>query len=84
MLGVERKARKPAFALMADRATGRYVGSAFINSSRAMRNGRLRPGIPGEEIDEEIGTIYIFMMQGCASGALGTEFGNPRFFPRSC
>ncbi|TGV61840.1 ATP-dependent DNA ligase [bacterium M00.F.Ca.ET.141.01.1.1] len=37
LLGVEREAGKPAFALMADRATGRYVGSAFINSSRAIR-----------------------------------------------
>jgi ATP-dependent DNA ligase len=34
LLGVEREAGKPAFALMADRATGKYVGSAFINSSR--------------------------------------------------
>ncbi|GLQ83076.1 ATP-dependent DNA ligase [Mesorhizobium huakuii] len=32
LLGVEREAGKPAFALMADRATGRYVGSAFIKS----------------------------------------------------
>lgn len=38
MLGVEREAGKPAFALMADRATGKYVGSAFINSSRAIRD----------------------------------------------
>ncbi len=37
LLGVEREPGKPAFALMADRATGRYVGSAFINSSRAIR-----------------------------------------------
>ncbi|BAV52391.1 hypothetical protein MesoLj113a_50930 [Mesorhizobium sp. 113-1-2] len=37
LLGVEREAGKPAFALMADRATGRYVGSAFINSSQAIR-----------------------------------------------
>ncbi|BAV52984.1 DNA ligase-like protein (plasmid) [Mesorhizobium loti] len=37
ILGVEREVGKPAFALMADRATGRYVGSAFINSSRAIR-----------------------------------------------
>jgi ATP-dependent DNA ligase len=28
---------KAAFALMADRATGKYVGSAFINSSRVIR-----------------------------------------------
>jgi len=37
LIGVEREAGKPAFALMADRKTGRYVGSAFINSSRAIR-----------------------------------------------
>jgi len=37
LLGVEREAGKPAFALMADRKTGCYVGSAFINSSRAIR-----------------------------------------------
>jgi len=37
LLGVEREAGKPAFALMADRATGRYVGSAFINSGREIR-----------------------------------------------
>lgn len=37
LLGVEREAGKPAFALMADRATGRYVGSAFINSNREIR-----------------------------------------------
>ncbi|MEI9410280.1 ATP-dependent DNA ligase [Mesorhizobium salmacidum] len=37
LLGVEREPGKPAFALMADRKTGRYVGSAFINSSRAIR-----------------------------------------------
>ncbi|MER9654382.1 ATP-dependent DNA ligase [Mesorhizobium sp. M0152] len=37
LLGVEREAGKPAFALMADRNTGNYVGSAFINSSRAIR-----------------------------------------------
>ncbi|MER8811291.1 ATP-dependent DNA ligase [Mesorhizobium australicum] len=37
LLGVEREAGKPAFALMADRATGRYVGSAFMNSSQAIR-----------------------------------------------
>ncbi|TPK59014.1 MULTISPECIES: ATP-dependent DNA ligase [unclassified Mesorhizobium] len=37
LLGVEREAGKPAFALMADRTTGKYVGSAFINSSRAVR-----------------------------------------------
>ncbi|PTE12411.1 RNA ligase family protein [Mesorhizobium helmanticense] len=37
ILGVEREAGKPAFALMADRTTGQYIGSAFINSSRAIR-----------------------------------------------
>jgi len=37
LLGVECEAGKPAFALMADRNTGRYVGSAFINSSQAIR-----------------------------------------------
>ncbi|BCH02272.1 ATP-dependent DNA ligase [Mesorhizobium sp. 131-2-5] len=37
LIGVEREAGKPAFALMADRKTGRYVGSAFINSSQAIR-----------------------------------------------
>ncbi|MBZ9673128.1 ATP-dependent DNA ligase [Mesorhizobium sp. ES1-3] len=38
LLGVEREPGKPAFALMADRKTGQYVGSAFINSSRAIRD----------------------------------------------
>ncbi|MGX9415658.1 ATP-dependent DNA ligase, partial [Mesorhizobium sp. 14Arga] len=37
LLGVERESGKPAFALMADRKTGQYVGSAFIKSSRAIR-----------------------------------------------
>ncbi|MBZ9674565.1 RNA ligase family protein [Mesorhizobium sp. ES1-1] len=37
LLGVEREAGKPAFALMADRATGKYVGSAFITLNREMR-----------------------------------------------
>ncbi|MER9590918.1 ATP-dependent DNA ligase [Mesorhizobium australicum] len=37
LLGVEREPGKPAFALMADRKTGQYVGSAFINSSRSIR-----------------------------------------------
>ncbi|WP_244748296.1 hypothetical protein [Mesorhizobium sp. 131-3-5] len=37
LLGVEREAGKPACALTPDRATGRYVGSAFINSSQAIR-----------------------------------------------
>ena len=33
-----REAGKPAFALMADRGTGRYVGSAFINARDAIRD----------------------------------------------
>lgn len=37
LLGVEREAGKPAFALMAERGTGRYVGSAFITLKREMR-----------------------------------------------
>ncbi|WP_245452134.1 hypothetical protein [Mesorhizobium waimense] len=37
LLGVEREAGKPAFALMAERGTGRYVGSAFITLNRGMR-----------------------------------------------
>ncbi len=37
LLDIEREPGKPAFALMADRKTGRYVGSAFIHSSRAIR-----------------------------------------------
>ncbi|TIL82160.1 MAG: ATP-dependent DNA ligase, partial [Mesorhizobium sp.] len=37
LLGVEREAGKPAFALMAERGTGRYVGSAFITLNREMR-----------------------------------------------
>jgi DNA ligase D-like protein (predicted ligase) len=37
LLGVEREPGKPAFALMAERGTGRYVGSAFINSNRTIR-----------------------------------------------
>ncbi|MDX8454057.1 ATP-dependent DNA ligase [Mesorhizobium sp. VK9D] len=37
LLGVEREPGKPAFALMADRGTGRYVGSAFITLNREMR-----------------------------------------------
>ncbi|PWJ87989.1 hypothetical protein C8D77_11378 [Mesorhizobium loti] len=31
------EAGKPAFALMAERGTGRYVGSAFIAMNREMR-----------------------------------------------
>lgn len=37
LLGVDREAGKPAFALMAERGTGRYVGSAFITLNREMR-----------------------------------------------
>ncbi|MEI9412187.1 hypothetical protein [Mesorhizobium salmacidum] len=37
LLGVECQAGKPAFALMADRETGRYVGSAFIKPGRGIR-----------------------------------------------
>ena len=35
LLGVERKAGKPAFALMAERSTGRYVGSCLLYTSDA-------------------------------------------------
>jgi len=38
LLGVEREPGQPAFALMAERGTGRYIGSAFINSSREIRD----------------------------------------------
>ena len=37
LLGVEREPGKPAFALMAERSTGRYVGAAFITLNREMR-----------------------------------------------
>ncbi|MES0000956.1 hypothetical protein NKJ90_19480 [Mesorhizobium sp. M0051] len=37
LLGVERETGKPAFALRADRQPGRYVGSAFINANRDVR-----------------------------------------------
>ncbi|WP_435302948.1 hypothetical protein [Mesorhizobium australicum] len=37
LLGVEREAGKPAFALMAERGTGCYAGSAFIILNRDMR-----------------------------------------------
>ncbi|MER9242615.1 ATP-dependent DNA ligase [Mesorhizobium sp. M0633] len=37
LLGVEREVGKPAFALMVERGTGRYVGSAFITLNREMR-----------------------------------------------
>jgi len=38
LLGIEHEPGQPAFALMAERSTGRYVGSAFINSSREIRD----------------------------------------------
>ncbi|WJI87359.1 hypothetical protein [Mesorhizobium sp. C372A] len=50
LLGVERKAGKPAFALIAERGTGRYVGSAFVTLNREMRErlpGALRHGAQG-------------------------------------
>ncbi|MDX8450156.1 hypothetical protein [Mesorhizobium captivum] len=37
LLGVEREPGRPAFALMAERGTGGYVGSAFITFNREMR-----------------------------------------------
>lgn len=37
LLGVEREPGKPAFALMGERGTGRYVGAAFITLNREMR-----------------------------------------------
>ncbi|RWJ80639.1 MAG: ATP-dependent DNA ligase [Mesorhizobium sp.] len=37
LLGVECEAGKPAFALMGEIGTRKYVGSAFINPSRAIR-----------------------------------------------
>ncbi|RWB51330.1 MAG: ATP-dependent DNA ligase, partial [Mesorhizobium sp.] len=37
LLGVEREAGKPAFALMGEIGTRKYVSSAFINPSRAIR-----------------------------------------------
>ncbi|MGX5805349.1 ATP-dependent DNA ligase [Bradyrhizobium sp. Arg314] len=37
LLGVEREPGKPAFALMAERGTGRYVGAAFITLNGGMR-----------------------------------------------
>ncbi|CAN7460088.1 ATP-dependent DNA ligase [Mesorhizobium sp. LjNodule214] len=37
LLGVEREPGKPAFALVAERGTGRYVGSAFINGNHEVR-----------------------------------------------
>ncbi|MER9729836.1 ATP-dependent DNA ligase [Mesorhizobium sp. M0217] len=38
IIGVEREPGKPAFALMAERGSGHYVGSAFINSRGAIRD----------------------------------------------
>jgi ATP-dependent DNA ligase len=37
ILGVERERGKPAFALMADPGTRKYVGSAFVSVNREMR-----------------------------------------------
>lgn len=37
VLGVEREAGKPAFALMAEPGTRKYVGSAFVTLNKAMR-----------------------------------------------
>ncbi|MER9125435.1 ATP-dependent DNA ligase [Mesorhizobium sp. M0959] len=37
LLGVEREQGKPAFALMAEPGTGKYVGSAFISLGRDMK-----------------------------------------------
>jgi ATP-dependent DNA ligase len=37
LLGVEREQGKPAFALMAERGTERYVGSAFMTLNSEMR-----------------------------------------------
>ncbi|TGP86375.1 ATP-dependent DNA ligase [Mesorhizobium sp. M2D.F.Ca.ET.223.01.1.1] len=50
LLGVEREPGKPAFALMAERGTGRYVGSAFITLNREMRE-RL-----WQRVQEHVGT----------------------------
>ncbi|CAN7686874.1 ATP-dependent DNA ligase [Mesorhizobium amorphae] len=41
LLGVEREAGKPAFALLAECGTRRYVGSAFITLNREMRKRAL-------------------------------------------
>jgi ATP-dependent DNA ligase len=38
LIGVEKEPGKPAFALMAERGTGRYVGAASINANRAIRD----------------------------------------------
>ncbi|SJM34021.1 ATP-dependent DNA ligase (fragment) [Mesorhizobium delmotii] len=37
LLGVERERGKPAFALMAEPGTRKYVGSAFVSVNREMR-----------------------------------------------
>ncbi|MER8440561.1 ATP-dependent DNA ligase [Mesorhizobium sp. M1312] len=37
LLGVEREAGKPAFALMAEPGTRKYIGSAFVSVNREMR-----------------------------------------------
>ncbi|WP_240992466.1 MULTISPECIES: hypothetical protein [Mesorhizobium] len=37
LLGVEREAGRPAFALMAEPGTRKYVGSAFVSVNREMR-----------------------------------------------
>ncbi|MER9596677.1 ATP-dependent DNA ligase [Mesorhizobium sp. M0244] len=37
LLGIEREQGKPAFALMADPGTRKYVGSAFVSVNREMR-----------------------------------------------
>jgi DNA ligase D-like protein (predicted ligase) len=37
LLGIERESGKPAFALMAEPGTGKYVGSAFITANRSIR-----------------------------------------------
>lgn len=42
LLGVEREPGKPAFALMADRKTGQYVGSAFSRAAMEARSGACR------------------------------------------
>lgn len=46
LLGVEREAGKPAFSLMAERGTGRYVGSAFVTLNREIAREAMetRPG----------------------------------------
>ncbi|TPN86656.1 ATP-dependent DNA ligase [Mesorhizobium sp. CU2] len=58
LLGVEREPGKPAFALMAERGTGRYVGAAFINANRQVRERlwervQARPGTRPKSIKEK-------------------------------